>query len=72
MNEPLPTSRGFATVPPYDYMHYAIDADVHQRRDLSWSYRAVGDERGRLHALLRSPWGVRIQFHIKRIINVRE
>ena len=71
MNELLPTSRGFATVPPYDYMH-AIDADVHQRRDLSWSYRAVGDERDRLHALLRYPRGVRMQFHIRRIINVRE
>ena len=63
MNEPLPTSGGSATVPPYDYM---------QRRDLSWSYRAVGDERGRLHALLRYPWGVRIQFHIRRFINGRE
>jgi hypothetical protein len=71
MNEPLPTSGGSATVPSYDYLHYAIDADVHQRRDLSLSYRAVGDERGRLHALLRYPWGVRIQFHIRRIINDR-
>jgi hypothetical protein len=71
MNEPLPTSGGFVTVPPDDYMH-AIDADVHQRRHLSWSFRAGGDERGRLHALLRYPRGVRIQFHIRRFINGRE